>query len=572
MTTAADGAPPTPADADAAIRDGDWERARRICAALVAASPSPSGEALLQLGIATYRSATGAGAPDERAQAMRIFERAYHAFAEAGDHAGAARISTRLVLACESAGDWPAARGWQQRGWRQLEAAGPCVERGYHALAMVGCDVHDPEELVQQAELALGIALEFGDHDLELRALADKGLGLVCLGKVDEGFALLDEVMAGLAAGEVSDPETRGLTICAAMTACERCGDSGRAEAWGRTIEGDPSLSVIGITVTHCVVAYGAVEALRGNWQQAEAHLEKARLAQMTTRYHQASSTALLAELRIRQGRYEEAAGLLQGFDEDFEAAHALAALNIATGDLERASGLLRSFTRGLGNDCIRRAPALALLVELELRRGDVPSATRAVGKLLALEESCGSNDIRATARLASARLAMHGGDLALAIDELETALTLLIHRRRPLLNARIRLELARALGRAGESASALVEARAAMRTFSDLGVVPDIEATQALLSELEAGSEHAATSAPIAPAPRHPSGAVESLTRRETEIAALVAQGLTNREMAEKLFLSVRTVETHVDRALGKLGLHTRTQLATWVQRNAHA
>ena len=94
----------------------------------------------------------------------------------------------------------------------------------------------------------------------------------------------------------------------------------------------------------------------------------------------------------------------------------------------------------------------------LEFRRGDVPSATRAVSQLLAVEESCGSNDIRATARLASARLAMHGGDHVLAIDELETALTLLIHRRRPLLNARIRLELARALSRAGERASALVE------------------------------------------------------------------------------------------------------------------
>src|SRR2546426_3264038 len=226
VTTASEGASPTPADAEAAIRDGDWARARRICAALVAASPSPSGEALSRLGMVTYRSAIAAGAPDERAQAMRIFERAYHAFAEAGDHAGATRTATRLVLVCESTGDWPAARGWQQRGWRQLEAAGPCVERGYHALAMVGCDVHDPQELVQQAKLALGIAREYGDHDLELRARGDKGLGLVCLGQVDEGFALLDEVMAGLAAGEVSDPETRGLTICAAMTACERTGDS----------------------------------------------------------------------------------------------------------------------------------------------------------------------------------------------------------------------------------------------------------------------------------------------------------------------------------------------------------
>jgi len=52
-------------------------------------------------------------------------------------------------------------------------------------------------------------------------------------------------------------------------------------------------------------------------------------------------------------------------------------------------------------------------------------------------------------------------------------------------------------------------------------------------------------------------------LTRREREIAALVATGMTNREIARKLQLSVRTVEAHVDHALTKLGLRTRTQLA---------
>jgi non-specific serine/threonine protein kinase len=45
-----------------------------------------------------------------------------------------------------------------------------------------------------------------------------------------------------------------------------------------------------------------------------------------------------------------------------------------------------------------------------------------------------------------------------------------------------------------------------------------------------------------------------------------LVATGLTNREIAGRLFLSVRTVEVHVDHALTKLGLRTRTQLAAWM------
>jgi predicted ATPase/DNA-binding CsgD family transcriptional regulator len=60
--------------------------------------------------------------------------------------------------------------------------------------------------------------------------------------------------------------------------------------------------------------------------------------------------------------------------------------------------------------------------------------------------------------------------------------------------------------------------------------------------------------------------GPSASLTRREREIAALVATGLTNREIAGQLYLSVRTVEVHVDHILSKLGFRTRTQLAAWI------
>ena len=59
--------------------------------------------------------------------------------------------------------------------------------------------------------------------------------------------------------------------------------------------------------------------------------------------------------------------------------------------------------------------------------------------------------------------------------------------------------------------------------------------------------------------------GSRPTLTRRETEVAALAARGLTNRDIAARLYLSVRTVEAHVDHILTKLGFRTRTQLAAW-------
>ncbi|HEV2092680.1 MAG TPA: helix-turn-helix transcriptional regulator [Rubrobacter sp.] len=54
-------------------------------------------------------------------------------------------------------------------------------------------------------------------------------------------------------------------------------------------------------------------------------------------------------------------------------------------------------------------------------------------------------------------------------------------------------------------------------------------------------------------------------LTRREREVALLVARGLTNRQIASELTISERTVTTHVDRILRKLGVTSRSRIAAW-------
>jgi DNA-binding NarL/FixJ family response regulator len=166
-------------------------------------------------------------------------------------------------------------------------------------------------------------------------------------------------------------------------------------------------------------------------------------------------------------------------------------------------------------------------------------------------------------ARLASARIAIYKQEYVAAIDELETALMLMMHRDRPLLGAQVRLELARALAGSGDSAGAVVEVEAAKATFERLGVVPDLARCEAVMARLRGTTSDSAESNSR---PRLVTGNFEKLTRRESEVARLVAEGLTNRQIAARLVLSVRTVETHVDRTMGKLDFHSRSQLAAWV------
>ena len=58
------------------------------------------------------------------------------------------------------------------------------------------------------------------------------------------------------------------------------------------------------------------------------------------------------------------------------------------------------------------------------------------------------------------------------------------------------------------------------------------------------------------------------TLTRREREVASLIARGLTSREIAAELVISERTADVHADHIREKLGLHSRAEIAAWAAR----
>jgi non-specific serine/threonine protein kinase len=84
------------------------------------------------------------------------------------------------------------------------------------------------------------------------------------------------------------------------------------------------------------------------------------------------------------------------------------------------------------------------------------------------------------------------------------------------------------------------------------------MEYEEALAYALEERPEHGVA------IPGHAEARIR-LGKREEEVGRLVAEGLSNKEMASRLFLSERTVETHVHNLLNKLGVNSRTQIAAW-------
>lgn len=451
-------------------------------------------------------------------------------------------------------GNPAAGQGWVHRGRRVLEPVGRCVELGYLELAITACELTDINRLLEAADLALELALEFGDPDLEVRALADSGYALVLHGRLKEGFARLDEAMAALSTGELQDVALASTSYCAVLSAYDRAGDARRAEELDRIVAALAPEQRPQVLHAHCRLAYGSVLCTVGRWSEGEtAMLDVLGEPGATPGQHQ-DAASRLAGLRLMQGRFAEAEELLGTALSRPSAGEPLARLHLATGRPELAAGVVRRELDAVPGDRMRIGVLLGLLVEADLARDDLDAARQAAARLAELAALTDDRVLQAEASLALGRVAAAGFDAA-ALTHFRAALEHLADDR-PLRSAVISLEVAHVLAESGDAAAAVVEAQRTLAVFDQVGARVYADRAAALLRSLGTHTRGAG---------RSPAAVLPQLTGRERDVLDLLRQGLTNAEIGARLFISAKTAEHHVGRVLAKLGVRSRAEAAAF-------
>jgi DNA-binding NarL/FixJ family response regulator len=525
-------------DGWAALAAADFDAARSCFEQALAESETPEALDGLSRACQFQRDYT---------RAIELMERAFTAHRSAGDPAKAADLARSLAFMHASVhGNYAAAGGWIARAESVLDGVAECPAHGWLVLDHAPFS-HDPAERERFAASALAIAARFGDTALESAALALRGEAYVASGRVAEGMKLLDRAMTAVTGGEVDDRAAAGEICCRLLSACEHAMDVTRAEQWMALA--DRHVGWTDFVRPTCRTHHAGILVALGRWDEAEAELLDAiGTFERGYRADRAFPLVRLADLRVRQGRYEEAERLLEGVEWHPTARRAAATIAFARGDLGLAAELTELCLDGDADDpgC---APLLELLLTIQLAREDREGADDTLARLSALASVSGDPLAAAFAALAAGRA---GGEAA--PRELRRALERFAELRLPLEAGRARLGLAKALG-AGSREAAAHEAKLALGELERLGASRDADEAAALLRTL---------GAPGRAGPRGHG----ALTKRETEVLDLLATGLSNAHIAERLYISRRTAEHHVASILGKLGLRSRAEAAAYALR----
>jgi DNA-binding CsgD family transcriptional regulator len=488
---------------------------------------------------------------DEESEAFRA--RAHQIFLSRGNIEGAASSASWLAFGLVWRGAMAPASGWLARAARILDEAHlDCVVRGYLLIfeAIHRIVKGDPAGGHEAFTQAADFANRFGDRDLASLACHGRGRALIHLGRIAEGVVLLDEAMAAVIAGDVS-PILAGDIYCSVLEACQETFDLRRAYEWTTSLAqwcaAQPDLVRYR---GECLLYRAEVMQLRGNWTGAAQDARDA-CELLTARPMEGAAFYRVGEIHRLRGEFTKAeAAYTRANERGRKPQPGLSQLRLAQGHVEDAAASIRSVLLDTRAQTARTR-MLAAAVEILLAAGDCEHARAVAAELSEIAHATGAALLAAASAHATGAVLLAEGDSAGASTALRQAWERWRELEMPYDEAQTCLLLATVCERRGDEDGRRLELDSARKVFKRLNA-------EACLARLEKLST------------RGTSDAMGPLSEREGQVVRLLAAGKTNREIAEALFISEKTVARHVSNIFDKLGVSSRAGATAWAyQRN---
>lgn len=470
---------------------------------------------------------------------LRLEAAACEAFLADSQPAEAAWAAMLLGVFHMGRGDVPPAMGWIGRAARLLEGTPECAAHGLLIqVTEVEPSLRDgqPTAAVDAARRMRELGTRIDEPGVVLLGVNGEGRALIRAGQVVDGLALLDETMVAVQDSRIG-PFIAGSLYCHTIAACHEVADLRRMARWTDLTEDWVStLPAVGVFGGLCAVHRAQLHILRGSWEEAERSALQVVTELDAMRVDYAAEAWYVAgEARRLRGDPAAAEAYHEAHARGRDPQPGRALLQLQGGDAAGAATSIRTAMTAVGDDRLLRAPLCAAAVEIAVAAGRLEDARAAASELAETAATYATSGLEAMA--AAAR-----GAVLLAEGLAEEALPLL---------------------------------RDACRRWHELGAAYDAAGTCALLAqayrslgdETSAAAEAAQAEATYArlgahrPAPTPPDG----LSRRECEVLALVADGRSNREIGETLFISDRTVARHLTNIFHKIKVTSRTQAARY-------
>jgi DNA-binding NarL/FixJ family response regulator len=446
----------------------------------------------------------------------------------------AAHFGATLAEALAFKGDLPRCSGWVQRVAELLASAGiDCVEQGWleYGLGMGRLFEHDDVPgALGHFTLAGKVGRRFGDTELTTVARIAEGRMHIYLGEPTEGIAMLDAAFVTLETGGVG-ALVAGNAYCTIIDASAEIQDLVRLRTWtgalDRWCDGQQELVIYR---GHCFVHRAEVFREVGEWAAGldEARRACDRLAEPIMHGIVGAAASLEGDFQRLLGNGDAARACYERATEHgYQPQPGLALLRLAEGDAAVAHAMIQRVLAEL-DDPIARCRPLAAAVEIALAAGDVDAATAAADELRAIAGELRTALLRVRAAHAHGAVQLARGDAKGAVAELRRSLDGANALDARYDAARARLRIADCCDGLGDHEGAATERRTA----------------EAALTRCASPGDG-----------RPPDG----LSARELEVLRLVAKGKTNRVIAAELFISEKTVATHVSHIFTKLGVGSR-------------